>query len=469
MNNVKLFVWIILISMIANNLYSQEIIGQWNGAINVNGTELKLIFNIMANENGYKGSMDSPDQNTFGIPATSVVFENNSLIFEVKNIGLSYNGKLIQNGKLDGTFNQGGLELSLIMTKDKVEKVELKRPQTPKEPLLYNSEEVIFKNKIEGFYLSGTLTLPKKDGKFPAVILISGSGAQNRDEEIFGHKPFFVIADHLTKNGIAVLRYDDRGTAKSEGNFKNSTTEDFATDVESAINYLLTRKEIDSNKIGLIGHSEGGIIAPMVAVNNENVNFIVLMAGLGIPGDELLLAQTELISKSMGVSDNDVIKIRKFNKGAYDIVTSTDDAKIMYKNLGKYLVNSLSELPEDQKPKKEEESIFIKNQISALMNPWMIYFLNYNPTEILEKVECPVFAINGSKDIQVPAQLNLNAIKYSLEKGGNKTVTIKEFENLNHLFQECETGSLDEYVKIEQTFSPLALNEISKWIQKQVE
>ena len=469
MNKVKIFVWIILISMIANNLYSQEIIGQWNGAINVNGTELKLIFHIMANENGYKGSMDSPDQNTFGIPATSVVFENNSLIFEVKNIGLSYNGKLIQNGKLDGTFNQGGLELSLIMTKDKVEKVELKRPQTPKEPLLYNSEEVIFKNKIEGFYLSGTLTLPKKDGKFPAVILISGSGAQNRDEEIFGHKPFFVIADHLTKNGIAVLRYDDRGTAKSEGNFKNSTTEDFATDVESAINYLLTRKEIDSNKIGLIGHSEGGIIAPMVAVNNENVNFIVLMAGLGIPGDELLLAQTELISKSMGVSDNDVIKIRKFNKGAYDIVTSTDDAKIMYKNLGKYLVNSLSELPEDQKPKKEEESIFIKNQISALMNPWMIYFLNYNPAEILEKVECPVFAINGSKDIQVPAQLNLNAIKYSLEKGGNKIVTIKEFENLNHLFQECETGSLDEYVKIEQTFSPLALNEISKWIQKQVE
>ena len=364
-------------------------------------------------------------------------------------------------------FSNIGLSLPLNLSKNKVEKAKVVRPQEPTKPYPYYVEDVVFENKNAKITLAGTLTLPKKDGKYPVVVLITGSGPQNRDEEILGHKPFLVLADYLTKNGIGVLRFDDRGTAASTGNFKAATTLDFATDVEAAINYLLTRPDIDPKKIGLIGHSEGGIIAPMVAAKSKDISFIVLLAGTGIAGDELLLMQMGLIAKAEGGTAEKLEKDRIINKGVLDIVVKSKDTTTLKSELMTYWQRTLKTHP-DAKPKEMTEDDFIKIQVNTFTTSWMQYFLKYNPSIILADVKCPVLALNGEKDLQVPSKINLEGIKRGLEKGKNTQVTTKELPNLNHLFQECATGSPSEYAKIEQTFAPIALNEIVNWVLKQV-
>ena len=311
------------------------------------------------------------------------------------------------------------------------------------------------------------MSLPTKEGVFPAVILISGSGAQNRDEELLGHKPFLVIADYLTKNGIAVLRFDDRGTAMSKGDFKTATTLDFSTDVEAALQYLQTRKEIDQKKIGLIGHSEGGIIAPMVAAKSKKVSFIILLAGTGIPGDKLLLLQQELIGRASGISEEDLQKSKIINIEVFDLVKKETNLEQLKKDITALITKSIKSDPNTQIPDGISESDFIAMQVNEITSPWMQFFIKYNPAIALEKVGCPVLALNGDKDMQVPSKVNLEAINKALTKGGNKKVITKELPNLNHLFQECKTGAPQEYSEIEQTFSPLALVEILNWIQIQ--
>jgi len=446
--------------------FGQDITGQWNGVLKVQGTQLRLVFNVTKTDNGFSSTMDSPDQGTNGIPVTNTTFENSKIKFVVANARIEYNGELKEK-EFVGTFNQGGQEFPMNLSRKTIEKEVVKRPQEPSKPYSYYSEDVTFENTKANISLSGTLTLPKKDGIFPVVILITGSGPQNRDEELLGHKPFLVLSDYLTKNGIAVLRYDDRGTAESKGDFKTATSLDFASDVESAIKYLQTRKEINKKKIGLIGHSEGGIIAPMVAGKSKDISFIVLLAGTGISGDQLLLLQQELIGKASGVSDDELQKAKVINKGVFDIVTKSNNSETLKTDLTNYMKQALKDEPEYEKPTGMSEDDFIKLQVNQLTSPWMQYFIKYNPAIILEKVKCPVLALNGEKDLQVPPKVNLEAIKKGLEKGGNKKVTIKELPKLNHLFQECETGSLDEYAKIEQTFSPTALTEISNWIIQQ--
>ena len=309
--------------------------------------------------------------------------------------------------------------------------------------------------------------MPKENGLFPVVILISGSGPQNRDEELLGHKPFLVLSDFLTRNGIAVLRYDDRGTAQSEGDFKAATSADFATDVESAIEYLKTRKEIDKKQIGLIGHSEGGIIAPMVANKSKDVAFIVLLAGTGLPGDQILLSQQRLIGKASGVRDELLQENELINKKAFDVVKKSNSLEQLEDDLTNLLNKFLVDNPITDIPQGMSSDDFVKLQITQVVNPWMQYFIKYDPSLALEKVKCPVLALGGEKDLQVPSKENLEAIKIALAKGGNKKVTIKELPNLNHLFQESITGTPNEYATIEQTFSPIALNEILKWIKAQ--
>ena len=283
-----------------------------------------------------------------------------------------------------------------------------------------------------------------------------------------GHKPFLVLSDYLTKNGIAVLRFDDRGTAESTGDFASATSFDLATDVESAITYLKTRKEINKKKIGLIGHSEGGIIAPLVATKSKDVDFIVLLAGTGIRGDQLLLLQQELVGRASGISDTDLQKTKVINRGAFDIVIKSDNADSLEAELTNYIKQAIKDNPESPKPAGMSDEEFIKLNVTQLIGPWMCNFIKYDPAPTLEKVKCPVLAINGEKDLQVPPKVNLDAIKKALEKGGNKNLTTKELPNLNHLFQECETGSPNEYATIEQTFSPRALAEILNWVLTQV-
>ena len=346
-----------------------------------------------------------------------------------------------------------------------MEKVEVKRLQEPVKPYPYYSEEVTFVNKKDNFTLAGTLTLPKKEGKFPVVVLITGSGPQNRDEELMGHKPFLILSDYLTRNGIAVLRYDDRGTYASKGNFAKATTTDFATDVEWAVNYLKTRKDIDLKKIGLIGHSEGAIIAPMVAVNSRDIRFMVLMAGTAIPGGDLLVLQQELIGRASGMPEDKLKQTSEINRGAYNIIVQSSDSAIISTKLTEYLHQKMKENPDLVIANGMSTEEIIKIQIAQLTSPWMLNFISYNPALILEKVKCPVLAINGSKDLQVPANVNLPAIENALKKGGNKKATIKELPGLNHLFQESTTGSPTEYAGIEQTISPVALETMTNWIK----
>lgn len=458
---------VILTSLFSLTIYGQDITGQWNGALKIQGTQMRLVFNVTQSDNGFSSTMDSPDQGAKGIPTTTTSFENSILKITIANAKIEYEGTLGQDNIIVGTFLQGGQSFPMNLSKEKIEKEKLVRPQEPIKPFPYYSEDITFENKKVGINLAGTLTLPNKEGVFPVVILISGSGPQNRDEELLGHKPFLVLSDFLTKNGIAVLRYDDRGIAMSKGDFKTATSADFATDVESAIAYLKTRKEINKNKIGLIGHSEGGLIAPMVASKSKDVAFIVLLAGTGIQGDSLLLLQKKLIEEASGVSKEDIQKGQSSNRKVFDIVNKSISLEQLNSDLTIYFKQILKDNPNTQKPAEMSDDDFVKLQVKQIASPWMQYFIKYNPAPALEKVKCPVLAVNGEKDLQVPPKENLEAIKKALTKGGNKSVTTKELPNLNHLFQECKTGSPDEYATIEQTFSPNALTEILKWLQTQ--
>ena len=459
---------ILLISLLGSiSLSAQDIIGQWNGALKVQGTQLRLVFNVTKTDSGFSSTMDSPDQGAKGIPTTTTSFENSILKITIASAKIEYEGTLGQDNVIVGTFNQGGQSFPMNLSKEKIEKEKFVRPQEPTKPYSYYSEDITFENKKAGINLAGTLTLPKKEGVFPVVILISGSGPQNRDEELLGHKPFLVLSDYLTKNGFAVFRYDDRGTALSKGDFKTATSADFATDVESAILYLKTRKEINNKKMGLIGHSEGGLIAPMVASKSKDVAFIVLLAGTGIQGDQILLLQQKLIGKATGVSEEDLQKNELTNRKAFDIVNKSNNLEQLKSDLTNFIKKELKDNPNSGKPTEMSDDDFVDLQVKQIATPWMQYFIKYDPAPVLQKVKCPVFAINGEKDLQVPPKENLEAIKKALTKGGNNKVTTKVFPNLNHLFQECKTGSPDEYASIEQTFSPTALTEVLKWLQTQ--
>ena len=465
--NMKKIAAIIFSVLIVFTAFGQDITGQWNGVLKVQGTQLRIVFNITKTGNVYSSTMDSPDQGAKGIPVTTTTFENTKLKLEIANFKIEYNGDFADN-TFTGTFKQSGMEFPLILTRDSVEEKPLIRPQEPVKPYPYYSEDVTFQNQKANVTLAGTLTLPSKEGKFPVVILITGSGPQNRDEELLGHKPFLVISDYLTKNGIAVLRYDDRGTGQSTGDFKTATSVDFASDVESAIEYLKTRQEIDKKKIGLMGHSEGGLIAPMLASRSGDVDFIVLLAGPGLRGDKILLLQQELIARASGTPESEILKSKEINTKAFEIVLNSKDEQSLKAGLTKYITETLKNNPGDDKPQGMSNDDFIALQVNRVTSPWMQYFIKYDPAPALEKVKCPVLAVNGAKDLQVPPKEDLSAINDALKKGGNKKVTTIEFPNLNHLFQECNTGLPSEYSSIEQTFSPAALDQITKWIQQQV-
>ncbi|EDP98399.1 alpha/beta hydrolase [Kordia algicida OT-1] len=440
---------------------AQDISGTWKGALKVPGMELPLAFNISETDGTYTATLDSPKQNAFGIPIDKTTFENNKLTITQSQMGMEYTA-MYEDGVFKGTFKQAGQTFPLHLEKGEKEVKKIK-PQEPKKPYPYASEEVIFENaKAGNIKLAGTLTLPKDVKNPPVVILISGSGAQNRDEELLGHKPFLVLADHLTRQGIAVLRYDDRGTAKSEGDFSVATSFDFATDVEAAMAYLQTRKDVDVNKIGLVGHSEGGLIAPIVAARNNKVAFCVLLAGPGVDGKEVLLTQSKRASELEGYPAIDIKNSQKASAKVFDIAANYEGEKSKKEIMA--IFQDLKTKMTSEKAKAEFTEQAMNQQVEMITSPWMRTFLGYNPQTSLQKVNCPVLAVNGEKDFQVLPELNLNAIKKGLKH--NNDVTIKQFKNLNHLFQTSETGALSEYSEIEETFAPVALNFISAWINE---
>lgn len=445
---------------------SNNVEGIWEGKLVVPGGELRIVFNISTENGILTATMDSPDQGVTGIPVEKVTFSDSNLILEVKSIGGVFVGKVsVDFLWIEGEWKQGGL--SFPLTLNRVEKrVELLRPQEPKPPFPYREEEVFFENKEAKIKLAGTLTIPYGEGPFPVVVLISGSGPQDRDETVFGHRPFLVLADYLTRQGIAVLRFDDRGVGKSTGDFSTATSEDFASDVLAAIEYLKKRGEINSQQIGLIGHSEGGIIAPIVATKSKDIAFIILMAGTGLTGEEIIYLQQALISRAIGISEEEIIKNRQYNEKIFSIVKSEQDGKIKKEKITQILTDYWNGLSEEEKVKMGDQKVYFKAQLESLLSLWLHFFLIYDPKPTLSQVQCPVLAINGELDLQVPPKENLGAIEEALRRGGNKNYSIKELPGLNHLFQTAETGSPEEYVKIEETISPLALKVIGDWILK---
>jgi pimeloyl-ACP methyl ester carboxylesterase len=452
---------ILLAVLTATFAWGQDITGKWNGALKVQGQQLRIVFNISKTESGYASTMDSPDQGAAGIPVTTTTFENSTLTLKIPNAQIIYTAEL-NDGVFKGTFKQGNFTTAMDLSREAIEKQETKRSQDPVKPYPYRSEEVVFTNNSANVRLAGTLTLPAGEGQYPVAVLISGSGPQNRDEELLGHKPFLILSDYLTRNGIAVLRYDDRGTASSTGVFRDATTEDLATDAEAAIAWLKTRKEIDPKHIGLIGHSEGGIIAPLVASRSKDVSFIVMLAGTGMTGLELLPLQSALISKASGTSEADLKKTNKINSKIFKMVAKSDDEATLKKDLEKYLLGVVGDFPASDKPSGVSDEDFVKMLVNQVANPWMMFFLRYDPIPALKKVECPVLALNGEKDLQVPPAENLPPIRRALKK--NKNATVVEIPGLNHLFQECTTGSPAEYGQIDVTMSPKVLKAVTEWV-----
>jgi uncharacterized protein len=437
-----------------------DIDGAWMGTIDTGAVKLRVVFHIVNTADGLTATLDSLDQGVKGIPTSAVTRDGASLKIEAKSIGGVFEGKIAADlSSIDGKWTQGGGTIPLALKrvtdtdKDKAE-MELKRPQNPVKPYPYHEEELTYENKVQNVTLAATLTIPQGKGPFPGVVLITGSGPQDRDETLLGHKPFLVLSDYLTRHGIVVLRADDRGTAKSTGDFAKATTADFATDTEAGVAYLKTRAEVDPHKIGLIGHSEGGVIAPMIAARNKDVAFIVMMAGTGVPGDEVIVAQREAIEIASGKNPEDAAKDAARQREIIHLVETEKDEAVLEKELREKMAG---DVPEAQ----------IGMEIKQMTSPWFRYFLTYDPATALRKVTCPVLVLNGSLDKQVLPDQNLPAIRKALEEAGNRHFEIDELAGLNHLFQTAKTGSPAEYARIEETMSPVALEKMASWVGKQ--
>lgn len=444
-----------------STLFGQEITGSWTGELDIPGNKLPLVFNIKLNGSELITTMDSPMQGAKDIPVTSTTFEKNELEIKANDLGVTYKGTL-KNDKIEGSFMQGQMSLPLILTKMKTGESVLKRPQTPKPPFDYAIEDVTFENPIDKTSLAGTLTTPNSKKQFPIVVLISGSGQQNRDSELFGHKSFWVIADHFAKKGIGVLRLDDRGVGGSNGASATMTTQTFATDTNAAVEFLAKR---GFQNIGLIGHSEGGIIAPMVASQNKKVKFVVSMAGPGISIDELMLLQTNALGKLSGASEDQLKSTGDLNRKLYATVKNYKGNDLQ-NEVKKVLSTEIKKLPKEQQPSETEMEAFLEEQSKSLTMPWYAYFLKINPDAYWSTLKIPVLALNGTLDTQVISKENLNGIKSSLEKAKNKHFEIVALPNLNHLFQEAKIGSVEEYGQLEQTIAPIVLEKMSAWVLK---
>ncbi|MBA2503122.1 MAG: alpha/beta hydrolase, partial [Pyrinomonadaceae bacterium] len=407
-------------------------------------------------------TLDSLDQAATNLPVDTITLDGARVRFEMKRLGAIYEGTLSANkSEIVGEWKQGPTTLPLTF-KRTAKPLVLNRPQEPKKPYPYAEEEVAYENKTDGVRLAGTLTLPRSQKPVPAVLLITGSGAQDRNETVFGHKPFLVLADYLTRRGIAVLRVDDRGFGRSTGKFITATSENFVTDAAAGVEFLKTRKEINPKQIGLVGHSEGGMIAPMLAAKSADVAFIVLMAGPGLTGEEILYRQAALILKASGATDEAIAKNRTGQERYFAVIKGERDNTIAARRIREISAELEVGMTEEQKKALRSSDA----QTQFMLSPWFRYFLTYDPRPTLRKVQIPVLAINGERDLQVPPKENLAAIAEALKAGGNKDFTTVELPRLNHLFQESKTGNVDEYGKIEETFSPAALQLISDWILK---
>jgi pimeloyl-ACP methyl ester carboxylesterase len=453
--------------------YQQSLAGSWEGILHV-GKDLRMVFHFSRDYNGqWNASFDSPDQFASGIPCGDVQLKGDSVNLQVPSARAAYRGVFLNDSSVKGEWIQGA-RYELTLKKTEKFAAATPRKQTPIPPFPYQVVDTIYLGAATGLEYGATLTVPPGKGPFPAVVLITGSGAQDRDETIFGHKPFAVLADYLTRHSIMVLRVDDRGMGKSTGDFSHSTSLDFAQDVRESLEFLKRQPGADLSKLGLIGHSEGGMIAPIVASERPDIDFIILLAGPGEKISKLMAEQNAAILNSAGIKKEAVQSFEDFYPTMVQTITTSASAEEASRKM-----NVALDKWRDSSPKNyvlattgiyndSSQHRYVESMTQAMYNPWFLYFLRYDPAPYLEKLNCKVLALNGEKDVQVIATSNLAGIKKALEKSKTKNFEILALPQLNHLFQTCKSCKVQEYGQLEETFSPEAMEIISKWIDKTV-
>ncbi|QDH80144.1 alpha/beta hydrolase [Echinicola soli] len=438
--------------------------GDWKGVLEVMGQKLPLVFHLNKTDEKWEGTMDSPKQGATGISLNEVSVDSSNVSLGISRLNISYNGKVEQD-TIRGTFSQGGMEFPLVLARlPEGDQGMGKRPQEPKGPFDYEEIETSFTNVAAGITLKGTITKPKGMGPFPAVILVSGSGPQDRNEEMFGHKPFLVLADYFTQNGIAVLRYDERGVGGSEGDFDGASTFDFADDAEAAMTHLRKFPFVNQLKVGVIGHSEGGMIAWMMAAKHNGLCFAVTIAGLTVPVPQLMKQQVRDLLASVEAPEEQKKREEEVIGIFYEVLAQTNDYDsleiVLPARLEEYLVGAGEHYTED------ELEDFV-SKYANILNPWFFAFAKINPQEYIRKTEIPVLALFGDKDIQVNGSINYEVLEVMKEENGKGNFTIKLYPDLNHLFQHSSTGSMAEYGAIEETFSDEVMEDIAQWVLSQ--
>lgn len=414
--------------------------GTWTGALEVGGKKLRLVFHVTRGADGaLSATLDSPEQMAMGIPLDKVSYQAPTLHLEHAKLHAVFEGK-VAGDALTGTWTQGGASLPLTLARG-----ELRRPQLPVPPFPYRQEDVTIAVQPQ-LALAGTLTIPAGAGPFAAVVFITGSGPQDRDETIVGHKPFLVLADALARRGIASLRMDDRGVGKSQGD-RSATTLDYVGDVQKLVAWLLARPEIDRRAIGVIGHSEGGIIGPIAATRSADIRFVVMLAGSGMPGDKVILSQSEALLRAANASAEQTAAAHDINTKLYAQLRAAKTEPAWQAAVSKFIADHPA----------------LRDQEAVLRSPWLRTFLALDPVPYLQKLRVPVLAISGDRDRQITPE-NLTAIKAALARGKNRDATVKEIPGVNHLFQHATTGSPTEYAEIEETIAPEVLQLVTDWI-----
>lgn len=433
---------------------TEEVSGTWLGTVDAGVLSLRIVFNLQQNDEGrLEGTADSPDQGGFGFPITAVGVEGDSVTIQVQSLGLSFVGRISSDAQaLEGALEQAGERTPLTLLKQPGP-LDYRRPQDPRPPLPYESAEVTFPSEDAGVTLAGTLIWPQGSGPFTSVVLISGSGPQNRDEELVNHRPFLVLADALARQNMAVLRYDDRGFGESSGDFAAATTESFAADARGAVRFLLSQENFPVATVGLVGHSEGGVIAPLVADGREDVGFLVLLAGTGVDGKTTLVSQARAMSAAEGTPISELDAGEAQLNELYSCFGSPEEDQ-------EALDACLRGVLADAGLRGAE----LASALAELETPWMRFFVPYDPRPVLRRTKLPVLALHGSLDLQVLAELHAPAIESALEEAGNERARVQTLSGLNHLFQRATTGLPREYGTIEETMSPEVLTLIPEWI-----
>jgi len=444
-----------------------EILGTWEGEIVILGSRLGItvVFEMSGQE--LAAQIDIPQQGASGLPLANVQSNDPAVHFELP----APQGTAVFAGqrlgeRIEGSFTQAGYEGTFSITRSET----VAEAPAPEDPPPYVEEEVVFTNA--DITLAGTLTVPPSGGPFPSVVMITGSGPQNRDEELFGFKPFRIIADHFTRNGIAVLRYDDRGVGGSSGSVSESTSEDFAGDVIEAMRFLQARDDIEPNAIGLLGHSEGGIVAPIAAVRSNAVTFMILMAGTSVTGEEILLEQGEAILRANGAGATEIQNQKDMQARMFEVVRTGRGLEELEADVRRQVRAEIESLPPEQRTAITDVDAAVESQVRGQLafvgSTWFEFFLDHDPATALEKVHVPVLALFGELDVQVPPAVNVGPLEAALERSGNDDVTIHTFPKANHLFLTAETGSPNEYPSMDKVFVPGFLEMMTEWILERV-